>query len=152
MSVPAELDRRFRDAAAEEGLLEVAYDLVDTPIGALFVAGAGCAACQGSGIAGRTVVAEVLLPDAELMELLRRGDKAAAAALCRRRGSGSMLEHAVSKVCEGLCDPFQAEEEVGPLHLSDGPRPVEAVAEHGDSASPPPTLQLVAAAGGRALA
>ena len=38
MSVPAELDRRFRDAAAEEGLLEVAYDLVDTPLGPLFVA------------------------------------------------------------------------------------------------------------------
>jgi methylated-DNA-[protein]-cysteine S-methyltransferase len=33
-----ELDRRFRDAAASEGLLDAAYDLVDTPIGTLLVA------------------------------------------------------------------------------------------------------------------
>jgi methylated-DNA-[protein]-cysteine S-methyltransferase len=33
-----DLDRRFRDAAAREHLLDVAYDLVDTPIGTLLVA------------------------------------------------------------------------------------------------------------------
>jgi methylated-DNA-[protein]-cysteine S-methyltransferase len=33
-----ELDRRFRDAAASEHLLDVAYDLVDTPVGSLLVA------------------------------------------------------------------------------------------------------------------
>ena len=38
MKVSPELDRRFRDAAAEAGLLDVAYDMVDTPIGSLFVA------------------------------------------------------------------------------------------------------------------
>ncbi len=38
MNVSPELDLRFRDAAAAEGLLDVAYDLVDTPIGALLVA------------------------------------------------------------------------------------------------------------------
>jgi methylated-DNA-[protein]-cysteine S-methyltransferase len=36
--VSPELDRRFRDAAASEGLLDAAYDLVDTPIGTLLVA------------------------------------------------------------------------------------------------------------------
>jgi methylated-DNA-[protein]-cysteine S-methyltransferase len=36
--VSAELDRRFRDAAADEGLLDAAYDLVDTPLGKLLVA------------------------------------------------------------------------------------------------------------------
>ncbi|HSP73792.1 MAG TPA: methylated-DNA--[protein]-cysteine S-methyltransferase, partial [Gaiellaceae bacterium] len=38
MTVPAELDRRFRDAAAAEGLLDAAYDLVDSPVGTLLVA------------------------------------------------------------------------------------------------------------------
>ena len=38
MTVSPELDARFRDAAAAEGLLDVAYDLVDTPIGTLLVA------------------------------------------------------------------------------------------------------------------
>jgi methylated-DNA-[protein]-cysteine S-methyltransferase len=38
MTVSAELDRRFRDAAAAEGLLDVAYELHDTPVGRLLVA------------------------------------------------------------------------------------------------------------------
>jgi methylated-DNA-[protein]-cysteine S-methyltransferase len=38
MSVAPTLDERFRDAAAAEGLLDVAYDFADTPVGNLFVA------------------------------------------------------------------------------------------------------------------
>jgi methylated-DNA-[protein]-cysteine S-methyltransferase len=38
VTVSPELDARFRDAAAAEGLLDVAYDLVDTPVGRLLVA------------------------------------------------------------------------------------------------------------------
>jgi methylated-DNA-[protein]-cysteine S-methyltransferase len=38
VTVSPELDRRFRDAAAREQLLDAAYDLVDTPIGTLLVA------------------------------------------------------------------------------------------------------------------
>jgi len=37
-AVSPELDRRFRDAAAARGLLDAAYDLVDTPLGTLLVA------------------------------------------------------------------------------------------------------------------
>ena len=37
-AVSPELDRRFRDAAAEEGLLDAAYDFVDSPVGPLLVA------------------------------------------------------------------------------------------------------------------
>ena len=36
-SVPSELDTRFRQAAAEAGLLDVAYDVVESPLGELFV-------------------------------------------------------------------------------------------------------------------
>jgi methylated-DNA-[protein]-cysteine S-methyltransferase len=32
-----ELDTRFRAAAAQEGLLDVAYDVIDSPVGQLFV-------------------------------------------------------------------------------------------------------------------
>jgi len=37
-TVSPELDRRFRDAAAREQLLDVAYDLVESPVGTLLVA------------------------------------------------------------------------------------------------------------------
>jgi methylated-DNA-[protein]-cysteine S-methyltransferase len=36
-TIPVELDARFRSAAAAEGLLDVAYDVVDSPLGELFV-------------------------------------------------------------------------------------------------------------------
>jgi methylated-DNA-[protein]-cysteine S-methyltransferase len=38
MTVTPELDERFRAAAAAEGLLDVGYDVVDSPVGELFVA------------------------------------------------------------------------------------------------------------------
>jgi methylated-DNA-[protein]-cysteine S-methyltransferase len=37
-SVPKTLDARFREAAAGAGLLDVAFDVADTPVGPLFVA------------------------------------------------------------------------------------------------------------------
>jgi methylated-DNA-[protein]-cysteine S-methyltransferase len=37
-TVSPDLDRRFREAAAAQGLLDAAYDLVDTPLGTLLVA------------------------------------------------------------------------------------------------------------------
>ena len=46
MTVSPELDRRFRDAAAAEGLLDVAYELHDTPVGRLFLAGTDRGVCE----------------------------------------------------------------------------------------------------------
>ena len=37
-NIPTALDRRFRDAAEREGLVDVAYDLTDSPVGELLVA------------------------------------------------------------------------------------------------------------------
>ena len=38
MTVPAELDRRFREAAVRTGMLDAGYDVVETPVGELLVA------------------------------------------------------------------------------------------------------------------
>lgn len=38
MTVPTELDRRFRDAAVQAGLLDAGYDVVASPVGPLLVA------------------------------------------------------------------------------------------------------------------
>ena len=38
MTVSPDLDRRFREAAATLGLIDVGFDIVDSPIGPLFVA------------------------------------------------------------------------------------------------------------------
>lgn len=46
MTVPADLDRRFREAATAQGLLDVAYDLADSPLGPLLVAASGRGLCR----------------------------------------------------------------------------------------------------------
>src|SRR3954449_3070377 len=38
MNVTPDLDQRFREAALREGLIDVRYDIVDSPVGELFVA------------------------------------------------------------------------------------------------------------------
>jgi methylated-DNA-[protein]-cysteine S-methyltransferase len=37
-TVPADLDRRFRDAAVQAGLLDAGYDVLESPVGPLLVA------------------------------------------------------------------------------------------------------------------
>jgi methylated-DNA-[protein]-cysteine S-methyltransferase len=46
MTVPTDLDRRFRDAADREGLVDVAYDMADSPVGELLVAATGRGLCR----------------------------------------------------------------------------------------------------------
>ncbi len=38
MTIPADLDRRFRESAARSGMLDAGYDLVESPVGELLVA------------------------------------------------------------------------------------------------------------------
>jgi methylated-DNA-[protein]-cysteine S-methyltransferase len=46
VTVPTELDRSFRDRAAAEGVLDVAYDLTDSPVGELLVATTDRGVCR----------------------------------------------------------------------------------------------------------
>ena len=46
MSVSADLDRRFRAAAAATGDLDVAYDVVESPVGPLLVAASDAGLCR----------------------------------------------------------------------------------------------------------
>lgn len=62
MTVSSDLDGRFRDAAAAEGLLDVAYELHDTPVGRLLVAVTDQGVCEISYDAD---------PDAEAERLAR---------------------------------------------------------------------------------
>jgi len=46
MNVTPELDSRFREAALREGLVDVRYDIVDSPVGELFVAATDRGLCR----------------------------------------------------------------------------------------------------------
>lgn len=81
------------------------------------VLGDGCEHCNGSGTVGRTVVAETIVTDNQLMKFIRDGDRIGAIDYVRREQAGiSMLEHAIQKINAGLIDPFQAEDVVGALN------------------------------------
>jgi methylated-DNA-[protein]-cysteine S-methyltransferase len=84
MKVTAELDRRFRDAAAAAGELDAGYDMVDTPIGALFVAATPAGLCRISydpepervvELLARTVGARVLRAPRSVDETRRQLDE-----------------------------------------------------------------------------
>ena len=62
MTVPADLDRRFRDTAARAGMLDAAYDLIDSELGPLL------AAVTDHGLARITYDPE---PELELERLAR---------------------------------------------------------------------------------
>jgi type II secretory ATPase GspE/PulE/Tfp pilus assembly ATPase PilB-like protein len=77
-------------------------------------AGPGCGRCLGRGTVGRTVLAEVILPDERFFAHLREGDKTAALRYwLNELGGRTMTEHAIEKVREGLVDPVMAERAVG---------------------------------------
>ena len=79
------------------------------------VAGPGCKHCENTGVIGRTVVPEIIVPDQKLMMHIRRGDRDRAYAYWKETGGKTMLDVAKDKIVAGLIDPFQAELVVGLL-------------------------------------
>ena len=80
--------------------------------------GPGCEHCNGTGISGRTVVAEVIVPDENIGKLMKQGEKGLAIEYWRAGGGMSILSMAIEKIKSGMCDPLLTEEEVGPLDFS----------------------------------
>jgi type II secretory ATPase GspE/PulE/Tfp pilus assembly ATPase PilB-like protein len=73
--------------------------------GSYYVAGSrsssNCLHCNGHGVKGRTVVAEVIRTDRAYLEMLDRSGMAAARQFCRTRGEPSMADVARRKVQRG---------------------------------------------------
>lgn len=86
------------------------------------IVGSGCEHCKQMGTTGRSVVAEVIIPDAQFFEYVRAGEKGKATQYWLEDMKGkTILEHAVEKVAAGTIDPRMAEKIVG--YLSSGPSP-----------------------------
>jgi general secretion pathway protein E len=103
--VPPGLDARVRAVAGRDGLAPIR------------VRGPGCPACR-KGIRGRTVCAEVVAPEAELLDLLReRRDREAFDHWLGAGGGYSIRDHAIDKMCAGLLSPVDVEAYLGRLRL-----------------------------------
>lgn len=103
-----------------EELLRRVKRVVGASIGGVHIAGPGCDACRGHGTIGRTVVAEIVIPDAQFFEYLRGGQKILAFEYWLKEHRGrTLLDHAIEKVAAGIVDPRMAEKTVG--HLTRNP-------------------------------
>ncbi|MDX1901255.1 MAG: ATPase, T2SS/T4P/T4SS family [Gammaproteobacteria bacterium] len=82
--------------------------------------GAGCAACHGSGVGGRTVVAEVVWVDEEGRQYIQKCDTLSWEKMLLENGWTNFNRRAIELIGEGKLDPFDAEKVVGPINSSIG--------------------------------
>jgi len=76
----------------------------------------GCAKCRYTGAAGRTVLAEVVETNLELMRVLRTEGAAEARALwVANHGGITKTAHMLRRIQEGVIDPAHAEASIGPI-------------------------------------
>ena len=76
----------------------------------------GCPHCNKTGITGRQVIAEVILPDEELRSILATGNIAASKIYWVQKMDGeTKIEDGYEKLMRGLFDPLHLEHKVGPI-------------------------------------
>ena len=82
------------------------------------IVGPGCTHCRQQGTSGRTVVAEIILPDARFFKFVRAGEKQKAIQYwLQELGGETILDDAIEKILAGVIDPRMAEKVVGHLDL-----------------------------------
>ncbi|GGF92703.1 MULTISPECIES: GspE/PulE family protein [Cysteiniphilum] len=85
----------------------------------------GCKHCDHSGVNGRTVVAEFLKPNANILQSIRKGDQIGAYRAWRNAGGMTIKEDALIKVFKGKICPYSIEYKIGALDAEIGNELVE---------------------------
>ncbi len=77
-----------------------------------FVNTEGCTHCR-NGYTGRTVLAEMVQPDAKLLQHFRNNEYEEGMAHWRALGGKTVMEHAIEKMLHGMIDPHSVENKCG---------------------------------------
>ncbi len=77
--------------------------------------GPGCEACGQSGIAGRTLIPEIVIPDDDTLRFLAQGDHAAARRYWLETGGQPVIEHGIRLIEAGRAAPDDVEWRIGQL-------------------------------------
>ena len=105
------------DRLPDNGILNRISKVIDMSQANIHIVGDGCSKCQGTGIKGRTILAEVVAPDPEMLRILRETESVEAARQhwVEKQNGKTVIHHALDKIASGDIDPVQAERVVGPL-------------------------------------
>lgn len=72
--------------------------------------GDGCSDCKYTGVAGRSVVSEGMVPDMNILDLIQRSEDRELMVYWRKNKDGKFaLDDAVEKMRKGLFDPYEIE-------------------------------------------
>ncbi|MGZ3238064.1 MAG: GspE/PulE family protein [Burkholderiaceae bacterium] len=102
----------------QPAVLQRVVNTVSSDFQNVCIVGPGCEQCKHQGTTGRTVIAEVIQPDAQFFEYIRAGEKIKAMQYWLQELKGkTIMEHAIEKVATGILDPRMAEKVVGHLTI-----------------------------------
>lgn len=100
-SIPLDLAQRLVKSCSQESF------------GQLAIRGAGCEHCHGTAVAGRTLIAETVVPNKALMDVFRDHGKAAARAYwLKHMGGVSRSSHLARVIERGIVDPMMGEQQI----------------------------------------
>ena len=111
------LDQGREEGKISDFLLKEMVDLLDNSPDQIFLRGPGCSSCL-HGLVGRTVVAETILPDLNLLQYYANNNRVGMRkywlAPKAKGGCGGkpILHNALLRVGMGLCDINEVEEEI----------------------------------------
>ncbi len=110
------IEDAIRDNKIDADLLaRVSGALIDD-LGDAKLRGPGCDHCKGTGVSGRTVVAEALNPDQRFLQLLQGEDRPGASSYWMKQDASlNMMLHALGKVRQGILAPDELERVLGPI-------------------------------------
>lgn len=81
----------------------------------VFTSHSGCSECNRTGVIGRKLLAEVVLPDEEIRQALSRSIYEADKLWYQREEAMSLMDHALHYIENGVIDPFYIYNVVGDL-------------------------------------
>lgn len=103
----------LRHGNISQALFKRATSVLDLHRFRLFHRGPGCVHCRRTGYIGPTVIAEIIRPDDEFMNLLAEHKTNDARRLWLRRGGRTMAMHALDHLLAGRIDLTEFEQEAG---------------------------------------
>ncbi|CAH7377042.1 T2SP_E domain-containing protein [Vibrio chagasii] len=106
----AESYYRFNKPDELEALYDRIASVADIKNDKILFTGHGCADCRFTGVAGRSVASEGMVPDMTILDLIQRSEDRELMVYWKKNKNGKFaLDDAIEKMRTGLFDPYEIE-------------------------------------------